>query len=287
LRRGQLCAKTRRMLIRRTVRNATRSGFGTAGLVAAALACACGSDDEASSAPVDANAASVIDVGAPAANDAGIDDTAPTNGGEAGLAADAGVGGLRADRFATSVVSVTYGGCGGFGAERMPGVVLGAPVGGGATRGSLDVVALGYRGEIILSVEPNAIVDGPGADFLVFENTFNLGGNPSRPFAEPAEVSVSDDGKTWSVFPCTATAFPYGSCAGWHPTLSTPDNGISPVDVTQAGGDPFDLRDIGVQRARFLRIRDVGSAACPDGGDGFTTHGFDLDAIAVVNAAMP
>ena len=54
----------------------------------------------------------------------------------------------------------------------MPDIVLGPPVGGGALAGSLDVVSLGFSGEIVLCFEPNAIVDGPGADFIVFENAF-------------------------------------------------------------------------------------------------------------------
>jgi hypothetical protein len=45
-----------------------------------------------------------------------------------------------------------------------------------------------------------------------------------------------------------------------------------------AGGDAFDLADIGLQRARFVRIRDSGEN--PYEG---TAGGFDLDALAVVN----
>ncbi|MBC7051935.1 hypothetical protein G6O46_23265, partial [Salmonella enterica subsp. enterica serovar Enteritidis] len=57
---------------------------------------------------------------------------------------DGGV--LRADRFVTSVVSVTYGDCAGYGQSAMPNVVYGPPVGGGALAGSLDVVSLGFKG---------------------------------------------------------------------------------------------------------------------------------------------
>ncbi|MFO0675476.1 MAG: hypothetical protein U0169_03015 [Polyangiaceae bacterium] len=190
----------------------------------------------------------------------------------------------RADRFATTLTSFTKGACSGFGANRVPDVVLGPPVGGGRDQGSLDVLSLGIGGEIVLSVEPNAVVDGPGPDLLVFENVFDVGGDPTRPNVELAEVSVSEDGTTWNAFPCTATAFPYGTCAGWHPTLSSPANGVSPVDPSVAGGDAFDLADVGLTRARFVRIRDLSTSTCT--GEG-TSAGFDLDGIAIVNAANP
>lgn len=200
---------------------------------------------------------------------------------------DGGV--IRADRFATGVVSFTPGACAGFGLPGMPGVVLGPPVGAGATAGGLDVVSLGFEGEIVLSVAPNAIVDGEGTDFVVFENAFWAGGDMAKPNAELAEVSVSDDGTTWKAFPCTpGPSAPYGTCAGWHPVASTPGNGISPVDPRVSGGDPYDLADVGMTHARFVRIRDLGTVACPTSpGSKPNTVGFDLDAIAVVNAETP
>jgi hypothetical protein len=198
-------------------------------------------------------------------------------------------GTLPADRFVTKVVSFTRGACSGFGVENMPGVVEGPPIGGGADQGSTDVVSLGNGGEIVLSFEPNAIVDGDGIDFIVFENPFLIGGNPNDIYAEPGEVSVSDDGVTWTSFPCTQTTEspPYGSCAGWHPVYSNPDNTISPIDPTTAGGDGFDLADIGVKEARYVRIVDKVIEPCPEGGAALDTNGFDLDAIAIVNAASP
>lgn len=193
---------------------------------------------------------------------------------------------LRADRFVTKVVSFTPGDCAGFGIPSMPGIVMGPPVGGGDDQGSTDVVSLGNGGEIVVSFEPNAIVDGPGVDLLVFENPFLIGGDPTKVFAEPGEVSVSDDGVTWATFPCTATMYPYGACAGWHPVYSNPSNGISPVDPRVAGGDGFDLADVGVKRARFVRVRDKTHEACSGGGR-VNTNGFDLDAMAIVNADKP
>ena len=205
---------------------------------------------------------------------------------DGGYAYDGGV--VRADRFVTNVVSFLPGDCAGFGASAMPTIVEGPPVGGGNDEGSLDVVSLGNAGSIVVTFGANAIVDGPGPDFLVFENAFLAAGDPTKPAAEPGEVSVSDDGRTWTTFPCTATSYPYGACAGWHPVYSSPDDGISPIDPAVAGGDAFDLHDVGLTHARYVRIVDKTNEPCPTSpADRLTTNGFDLDAIAIVNAATP
>src|SRR5262249_54942473 len=157
----------------------------------------------------------------------------------------------------------------------------GPPVGAGDTAGGLDVVSLGIGGEIVVSFEPNAIVDGPGVDLVVFENAFYAAGNPANVAADPGAGSGRDHGVTWTAFPCTATAAPYGACAGWHPVYSNPTNGISPFDTKEAGGDPYDLSAVGVARARFVRIRDKSTLTCSTGPNAPTTYGFDLDAMAI------
>lgn len=194
---------------------------------------------------------------------------------------------VRADRFATTVVSFTPGPCAGFGIPGMPKVIQGPPVGAGDTLGGTDVVSLGEKGEIVVAFGENAIVDAPGPDFIVFENPFFAAGDPKKPNAELAEVSVSDDGSTWKAFPCAlASAPPYGTCAGWRPVYSAPGNGISPFDPGSAGGDAFDLADVGLASARFVRIRDMGSTAC-DAQTKPTNTGFDLDAVAILHAKSP
>jgi len=92
---------------------------------------------------------------------------------------------------------------------------------------------------------------------------------------------VSEDGQTWVDFPCHKDGYPYTGCAGWHPILSNPPNGISPLDPTMAGGDPFDLADVGLTRARYVRVRDVSLHGGPP------NEGFDLDAAAIVHAETP
>ncbi len=212
---------------------------------------------------------------------------------------DSGTESSAASRFVTGVVQFTPTDCTGFGAASLPGIVEGPPVGGGTAHGSLDVVSLGSGGSIEVTFAPNAIVDGPGPDFIVFENPFWIAGNESDVYAEPGEVSVSDDGKTWTPFPCnptfdpgasdgTGTAPPYGACGGWGVVYSSPQNGISPFDPAKAGGNAYDLADVGVKHARFVKIVDRTDEACPEASaQKPSTNGFDLDAIAIVNAELP
>jgi hypothetical protein len=193
---------------------------------------------------------------------------------------DGSIGPLVCDgpgpRFATRVVAEHFGPGQNFGRNELPEIVLGPPKGGGAESGSLDVASLGNGGSITLAFDGNAIVDGPGPDFIVFENPFAVGGNLDDPYAELGTVAVSDDGVTWTSFPCTATAYPYGSCAGWHYVYANAavDGGVAEAtDPAAAGGDQFDLHDLGISQARFVRITDRVDLPTV----------FDLDAVSIVN----
>ena len=167
------------------------------------------------------------------------------------------------------------------GQAALPGIVLGPPKGGGLGNGSLDVATLGNGGSITLGFAPSVIVDGAGPDFIVFENPFYIDGDPTKPFAELGTVEVSDDGRNFQGFPCTATTYPYGSCAGWHPVLANPDeNTIDPTDPAVAGGDAFDLAQLGVSEARYVRITDRVDLTGSSGT-------FDLDAVSIVHAQCP
>ncbi len=129
-------------------------------------------------------------------------------------------------------------------------------------------------------MSPCEIKDEEGVDFIVFENPFWISGNAEDPFEELGRVSVSSDGQSFTPFPCQSTNFPYTGCAGWRPVFSSPTNGISPFDINNAGGDPFDLAEIGVAQARYVRIEDVAGGGFPP------SVGFDLDAIAVVHGVQ-
>jgi hypothetical protein len=184
--------------------------------------------------------------------------------------------------YARGVESFTPGAAAGFGASALPDVVLGPPRGKGETAGSLDVVSLGAGGEIVLSFGDKAIVDGDGADFVVFENAFWPGGDASQVYAELGRVSVSEDGETWLDFACDTAREGEGrfpGCAGATPTLKFDPLELLPLDPAQTGGDAFDLADVELESARFVKIVDLRTLE-PTG----TSTGFDLDAVGIVNA---
>ncbi len=165
-----------------------------------------------------------------------------------------------------------------FGAEKLPEVVLGPPVGRGEGAGSMDVVSLGCGGAITLGFDEPLIVDRPGPDFIVFENAFITG---ELVFAEPAQVSVSVDGETFVEFPCDPVTLE--GCAGQQPVLSSPQSCLDPTDPAESGGDLFDLAELGISEASYVRI--VDRSAENEGAARWCTSGsagFDLDAISVV-----
>jgi hypothetical protein len=188
------------------------------------------------------------------------------------------------NHFATSVVSYAFGPGQDNGQTHFPAWVLGPPVGGGACQGATEgVVSLGNGGTVTLAFESDGIVDGPGPDFIVFENAFGVGAtcDLANVFAELATVEVSDDGITWKTYPCTATQAPYGMCAGTHVVYANAStNTIDPRDPAVAGGDQYDLADVGLTRARLVRITDRPDL---DGVSGV----FDLDAVSIVHSACP
>jgi hypothetical protein len=184
-------------------------------------------------------------------------------------------------RFITEVLWFHPGPGAGQGQDALPAIVEGGPEGAGQTKGSLDVLSLGRGGEIAFAFGAD-IVDGDGPDFVIFENAFDYtlpGQTEALIFAELGEVSVSQDGKTWTTFPCQSRDFPYTGCAGWHAVLANAENGIDPLDTDEAGGDPFDLAAVGLPRARYVKIRDISNYG------GGTTAGFDLDAAALIHPA--
>jgi len=197
----------------------------------------------------------------------------------------------------------------GFRYAELPGIVLGPPGDSLPTQGSTSTVSLGRGGSITLRFTDNVIVDGPGPDFIVFENAFFKGSVPASPtstcnvFAEPGRVEVSADGFTWAAYPydasslalvgqdqtpCSAIPLLHG-LAGLTPTFTgnwtVPDDpgawdGGGTGGVSGAGGDAFDLAEVGLAEVRFVRITDLNL------GTGFAgnAEGFDLDAVVALNA---
>lgn len=228
-----------------------------------------------------------------------------------------------ADPFADAVVLFKPLSPGGFGSGNIS-CVLGPPAGGGIARGSTHVASLHaradddggasapYGGNITLQFNNNVVADGPGPDFVVFENVFYVNGDPNRRWMEPAIVSVSRDGVRYYTFPydfvphytesgeincynpyCYSKGF-----AGVNPVFS--NNGSpDPKIPSMGGGDAFDLSALnqpGLDWIRYVRITATGdnwltdmngdrvrhvrdTGACSGGG----SSGFDLDAICAIN----
>jgi len=178
----------------------------------------------------------------------------------------------------------------GHGQAELPAVIQGGPTGGGRTRGAVSgVLALGVGGELVVDFGDYELVDGPGPDFVVFENAFETG--PYNSFSEPAVVGLSRAGTAtadFKDFPCDLAAtsgdaagerWPHPGCAGVRPVLAdVTQNCLPPTDPLQAGGDAFDLATLGWDSARWLRLRDAGL-----GRSGTTTKGFDLDAVVLIH----
>lgn len=222
--------------------------------------------------------------------DAGVDaglDMGPGDFGSADLSPrdDGGegpdMGPTEPGPFGREIVSFSPGEGAGFGQDRLPTVVLGPPMGSGSGAGSLDVLSLGAGGEIVLDL--GAFYDGPGLDLVVFENPFWVSGDPSMPFAELGEVSVSTDAASWRSFDCDMEgdgAGRYPGCAGWTPTMRF-DPSMRPLDPVVTGGDAFDLAELGLRSARYVRIRDLSRLG------GAPSAGFDLDGVGVVYPTLP
>lgn len=191
-----------------------------------------------------------------------------------------------ADPFADEVISFAPGSGAGFGADHLPDVVLGPPRGAGENEGSFDVVSLGSGGSIVVALRDGGLCDGPGPDFTVFENAFRAAGG-SAIFTEVGIVAVSGDGVHFVEFPYDVSSF--AGLAGKTPVYSNPENGIDPLDAAVAGGDSFDLADVGMESAVYVRLTDGGDAI-PDLGNRVppgNSGGFDLDAIASLHACTP
>ncbi len=157
------------------------------------------------------------------------------------------------------------------------------------------VVSLGDRGVAVLTFDV-PIVNRPGPDFAVFENSFGDG------FLELAQVEVSSDGDRF-------VRFPDVSLTSNHRQINTFDT----LDATKlhnlAGkyrhgyGTPFDLDELadstGIDPGHitYVRIIDVGGCIQPAFASfdcqghaindpwptPFDTGGFDLDAVGVIH----
>jgi len=132
-----------------------------------------------------------------------------------------------------------------------------------------EIVSLGRNGWVALSFAGN-IIDEAGADFTVFENAFQFAAGI---FDEWLIVSVSQDGNTW-------VTFPYDSLTGAGMAGRTPTNGggiVNYLDPNQSGGDSFDLAEVGLAWAKYVKVTDATKFQTPD------KVSAELDAIVAIH----
>ena len=186
--------------------------------------------------------------------------------------------------WADAVLSFSPGADAGFGGNYFPGNILGPPDQSAgineysSTNKPQEILSLGAGGEIVLSFDDNYIVDGTGADFTVFENAF-ISVLDNKPFVEAGIVAVSQDGQNFVEFPYdTAT---WAGLAGVTPTK---DN-FNFINPAVSGGDQFDLADVGLDWARYVKITDLGDIK----KEGAWNGDFDLDAVVAIHyeAGLP
>ena len=137
-----------------------------------------------------------------------------------------------------------------------------------------QVVSLGKGGYVVLTFDP-PIADGPGADFIVFENAFYYGSG--QVFDEWMIVKVSQDGQVWYTFPYDSVTGQ--GLAGRTPTgcQGCPTGTTNWQNPTEAGGDAFDLSDVGLPWARYVRVEDATHFQTPD------RLSADLDGIVAIH----
>lgn len=165
---------------------------------------------------------------------------------------------------------------------------------------SFDVVSLGDGGSITLTFDL-AITDGPGTDFAVFENGFLSGGGV---LAELAHVEVSSNGIDFVRFPSVSLTQTDTQVGGFG--VLDPTNIYNLAGKHVAGrGTEFDLSEVAglsplvdVSFITHVRIVDVVGSIDPQYASydsrgvaindpwptPFGSSGFDLDAVAVMNA---
>ncbi len=191
----------------------------------------------------------------------------------------------------------------------QPGIVLGPPGSATPTTGTTSVMSLGRGGEIVLEFTDNEIIDGPGPDFILFENPFFCTAPPQSAvdgfsvFAEPGIVAVSEDGVEFRTFPYNSAALSQvvsqcsdkaliqslvglmGITPNFTGNYTLPDDPLAydaaaPGGVSGHGGDAFDLATVGLQRARFVRITDPNLSISLPG----SAEGLDLDAAVALHS---
>jgi hypothetical protein len=165
---------------------------------------------------------------------------------------------------------------------------------GKANGNSMNVVSLGDSGVAILTFD-RPIMNGPGFDFAVFENSF------SDDYLEFAHVEVSSDGERFVRFPSHSEVQTLVQIHGMGLTDTRRIHNLA--GKYRAGyGTPFDLddlldsTDIDLNHITHVKLIDVGGSIGVGGTNDsygnrinepfstpYETGGFDLDAVGVIH----
>ncbi len=167
----------------------------------------------------------------------------------------------------------------------------------GAGQADQTIVSLGDGGTAILAFE-NPIINGPGADFAIFENSF------SDEFLELALVYVSSNGVDYDLFPAISLTQSETQVEGFGTLDATKIHNLA-GKYRMAYGTPFDLEEleaglsIKINQITHIKIVDVVGSINEDfatfDAQGniindpyptpFPSGGFDLDAVGVIHQA--
>ena len=170
-------------------------------------------------------------------------------------------------------------------------------------KANLSVVSLGDGGSAIIALA-NPISDHDGFDFAVFENGFHDAGNGGY-FLELAYVEVSSNGQDYYPFP-NQSLTPTENQIGTFETIDpTNINGLA-GKYKGLYGTPFDLSGmdtiigLDIQYISHIKIKDVGGSINSNYASydsygriindpyptAFSSGGFDLDAIALIDSSL-
>ncbi|TAH27552.1 MAG: DUF4465 domain-containing protein [Cytophagales bacterium] len=176
---------------------------------------------------------------------------------------------------------------------------FGEPENATGKAGEKGLVSLGDGGVATLSF-PNGISNDEGADFAVFENSF------SDTFLELAFVEVSSDGDKYFRFPAVSYTDTTVQTDGFGNTDCKMIHNLAGKYKANFG-TPFDLEELkgkvglDINNIKYVRIIDVvgsiisqyaqrdmlGQMINDPWPTPFASSGFDLDAVGVINEALP
>jgi len=166
------------------------------------------------------------------------------------------------------------------------------------------ILSLGDAGMATVSF-PNLISNGPGPDFVVFENGFKFGNDSV--FLELAFVEVSSDGIHFIRFPATSLTDTLVQTGPFGHTQASKINNLAGKYIAPYG-TPFDLEelkdsssDLDINSIQYVRIIDVVGSLNKDFSSRdilgnkindpwptpFPSSGFDLDAVGLINYQIP